>query len=151
LNKLNDEVLVYSDPETTYNLFYNTITKLINNTDAIKKPARDENGKVIPGFPGVNPEKLIWDACYDDGTVDVTKMLAAYTRLAYESYNRSKAKVESILFLNTTSLDYTIVRNGTDFMNKLGAGDVKITSGFNFNDSQQTATPAYLAPNRSKK
>lgn len=159
LRKLNDEVLIYSDPEKTYDLFYNTISTLITNLDDVAKPAKDETGKVIKdqsgkvAYPGVNAEKLIWAAIYEDGTIDVDAMMKAYTRLAYESYNRED-KVTTIMFLNTDTLDYTIVNNGPEFMDQmLGPGEatVRISGGFNFNDDQQSATPAYLAVARSPK
>jgi hypothetical protein len=44
-------------------------------------------------------------------------------------------------------LDYTIIRgeggDPTDLLEKLRAGQVKVTSGFNWNDAQQTPTPSY--------
>lgn len=145
LNKLNSDVLVYSTYELTYDLFYNTFSALITNMDEIKKGTKDAAGNTVRG---VSPEKLISNAINEDGTIDVEKMIAAYTRLAYESYNRADG-VESILFLNTSTLDYTIIRNGSDLVNKLGS-QVKITGGFNFNDDQQSATPAYLASKDKK-
>lgn len=159
LASLNDEVLVYSTPEQTFDLFYNTFSKLITNLDDIAKPGTDEKGNVIVGpdnkplFPGLKAEKLIWDACFDDGTIDVNKIMAAYTRLAYESYNRAD-HVESIMFLNTETLDYTIAKGSQDLLQKMGGGansTVRISGGFNFNDDQQSATPAYLATARSEK
>ena len=58
------------------------------------------------------------------------------------------------MFLNTETLDYTIAKNGDDLAEKmLGKGEatVRISGGFNFNDDQQSATPAYLAVARSPK
>lgn len=140
LSKLNDEVLVHSTYELTYDLFYDTFSTLITNLDLVKKSTTDSAGNKIMG---VSPEKLISGAIYEDGTIEVDDMMAAYTRLAYESYNRADG-VEAILFLNTTSLDYTIARNGKDLVGKLN-DSITITGGFNFNDDQQSATPAYLA------
>jgi hypothetical protein len=140
LTKLNDEVLIYSEYQLTYNLFMNTFKALITNLDDVQKSTKNSAGKRVLG---VSPEKLLSSAIYEDGTIDVTEMMSAYTRLAYESYNRADG-VEAILFLNTSTLDYTIIRNGTDLVSKLN-NEVTITGGFNFNDDQQSATPAYLA------
>ena len=141
LNKLNDEILIYSTPELTYELFADTFSALITNLSEVESSYVDTKGN---RFKGVKLEDVVWNTLYDDGTIDVDGIMKAYTRLAYESYNRQNG-VESILFLNTRSLDYTIARNGRDMLNKLSSNDIKITSGFNFNDSQQSASPAYLA------
>lgn len=141
LKALNEQVLIYSDYDSTYELFYNTFSTLITNLDAVQKSTKDSEGNLVRG---VSPEKLISSAINEDGTINPLQMLAAYTRLAYESYNRADG-VEAILFLHTGTLDYTIIRNGRDFMSKLTGNQVRITSGFNFNDDQQSATPAYLA------
>lgn len=140
LTKLNDEVLKYSTYELTYDLFYKTFETLITNLDEVRKPTKNSAGDRISG---VSPEKLISESIFEEGIIDPTDMMAAYTRLAYESYNRADG-VEAILFLNTSTLDYTIARNGNDLIGKLN-GDITITGGFNFNDDQQSATPAYLA------
>jgi chemotaxis protein histidine kinase CheA len=159
LNLLNEEVLIYSDPDKTFNLFYNTFATLITNLDEVAKASTDKKGDVIRGpdnkplFPGVNAQNLVWKAINEDGTIDVNAMMAAYTRLAYESYNRAD-HVESIMFLNTTTLDYSIATNSQDLLQRMGGKDqstVRITGGFNFNDDQQSATPAYLATARSEK
>jgi hypothetical protein len=140
LTTLNDEVLVYSSYELTYELFYNTFAKLITNLEDIKKSRITTAGQKIMG---VSPEKLISGSINEDGTIDVNAMMAAYTRLAYESYNRADG-VEAILFLNTISLDYTIAKDGKELISKLN-NEINISSGFNFNDDQQSATPSYLA------
>jgi hypothetical protein len=140
LTTLNDEVLIYGSYELTYDLFYNTFAKLITNLEDIKKSRITTSGQKIMG---VSPEKLVSGAINEDGTIDVNAMMAAYTRLAYESYNRADG-VEAILFLNTISLDYTIAKDGKDLISKLN-NEINISSGFNFNDDQQTATPSYLA------
>ena len=141
LTKLNDEILIYSTPELTYDLFANTFSTLITNLSEVESSYVDSKGN---RFKGVKLETIVWETLFDDGTIDVDGIMKAYTRLAYESYNREN-DVESILFLNTRSLDYTIARNGRDMLAKLASGDIKITSGFNFNDSQQSASPAYLS------
>ncbi len=140
LTSLNNEVLQYSTYDLTYELFYNTFEKLITNLDDVRKSRITTTGNKIMG---VSPEKLISGAINEDGTIDPTDMMAAYTRLAYESYNRADG-VEAILFLNTNSLDYTIAKDGKELISKLN-GEITISSGFNFNDDQQSATPAYLA------
>jgi hypothetical protein len=159
LNLLNEEVLIYSDPDKTFDLFYNTFSTLITNLDEVAKPGTTSSGEPILGpdgkslFPGVNAKNLIMKAIFEDGTINVNAMMAAYTRLAYESYNRAD-HVESIMFLNTTTLDYSIATSSQDLLGKMGGKDessVRITGGFNFNDDQQSATPAYLATARSEK
>jgi hypothetical protein len=140
LTTLNDDVLIHSTYELTYDLFYNTFEKLITNLDEIRKSRVTTTGKKVLG---VSPEKLVSGAINEDGTIDPTAMMAAYTRLAYESYNRADG-VEAILFLNTNSLDYTIAKDGKELIGKLN-NEITISSGFNFNDDQQSATPAYLA------
>ena len=125
----------------TYDLFANTFSTLITNLSEVESSYVDSKGN---RFKGVKLENIVWETLYDDGTIDVDGIMKAYTRLAYESYNRENG-IESILFLNTRSLDYTIARNGRDMLAKLESGDIKITSGFNFNDSQQSASPAYLS------
>jgi len=163
LNKLNDEVLIYSTYEKTYDLFFSTISKLITNLDDVEQPmmVNASKGKQVPklsaegeiAFPGLNAESLIDSACKDDGTIDVPTMMDAYTQLAYASYNRADG-VEAILFLNTETLDYSIARNGNDLSEKLkgvGTAPIRISSGFYWNDDQQSATPTYLATARSPK
>ena len=140
LTTLNNEVLVHSTYDLTYDLFYNTFEKLITNLDDIRKSRVTTTGKKVLG---VSPEKLVSGAINEDGTIDPIAMMSAYTRLAYESYNRADG-VEAILFLNTNSLDYTIAKDGKELISKLN-NEITISSGFNFNDDQQSATPAYLA------
>jgi hypothetical protein len=162
LEKLNEEVLVYSTYEKTYDLFFSTISKLVTNLDEIAEPMMvTMNKKQVPklsadgkiAFPGINAEEIISNAVMEDGTIIVPAMMEAYTKIAYASYNRADG-VEAIMFLNTETLDYTIAKNGEDLAGKmLGKGDatVRISGGFNFNDDQQSATPAYLAVARSPK
>ena len=162
LERLNEEVLIYSDFNKTYDLFYSTISKLVTNLDEVAEPMMVTlNKKQVPklaadgkiAFPGVNAEELIGNAVMEDGTIIVPAMIEAYTKIAYASYNRADG-VEAIMFLNTETLDYTIAKNGDDLASKmLGKGEatVRISGGFNFNDDQQSATPAYLAVARSEK
>jgi len=162
LEKLNQEILIYSTYEKTYDLFYSTISKLVTNLDEVAEPMMVTlNKKQVPklttdgkiAFPGINAEEIIGNAVMEDGTIIVPAMIEAYTKLAYASYNRADG-VEAIMFLNTETLDYTIAKNGDDLAEKmLGKGEatVRISGGFNFNDDQQSATPAYLAVARSPK
>ena len=162
LEKLNQEILVYSTYEKTYDLFFSTISKLVTNLDEVAEPMMvTSNKKQVPkltadgkiAFPGINAEEIIGNAVMEDGTIIVPAMIEAYTKLAYASYNRADG-VEAIMFLNTETLDYTIAKNGDDLAEKmLGKGEatVRISGGFNFNDDQQSATPAYLAVARSPK
>jgi hypothetical protein len=89
----------------------------------------------------------------EDGRIIVPAMMEAYTKLAYASYNRADG-VEAIMFLNTETLDYSIIQNGDDLADKMigkGVASIKFSGGFHFNDDQQSATPAYLALPRSPK
>jgi hypothetical protein len=163
LNKLNDEILIYSTYKKTYDLFFSTISTLITNLDDVEQPLMVNAGKgkqtpkLTPdgniAFPGLNAESLIDAACNDDGTINVPVMMDAYTQLAYASYNRADG-VEAIMFLNTETLDYSIARNGDDLSEKIrgaGTAPIRISSGFYWNDDQQSATPTYLATARSPK
>jgi len=163
LGRLNDEVLIYSDYNKTYDLFYSTISKLITNLDDVAEPVMINAGKgkqspkLTPdgkiAFPGVDAEELIGNAIMEDGTIIVPAMMEAYTKLAYASYNRADG-VEAIMFLNTETLDYSIIQNGDDLADKMmgkGEASVRVSGGFHFNDDQQSATPAYLAVAKSPK
>jgi hypothetical protein len=163
LEKLNDEILIYSDYNKTYDLFYSTISKLITNLDEVSEPmmVNAGKGKQVPklgpdgkiAFPGVDAEELISNAVMEDGRIIVPAMMEAYTKLAYASYNRADG-VEAIMFLNTETLDYSIIQNGDDLADKMigkGVASIKFSGGFHFNDDQQSATPAYLALPRSPK
>lgn len=148
LGKLNDEILIYSDYNSTLNLFTKTISALIANLDDVAKPGK--NPKL---FPALNAPQLIASAVNPDGTINVAHMMEVYTRLCYASYNRENG-VQAIMFLSTITLDYAITKSGEDLTSKMvGAGEatVRIAQGFTFNDSQQTASPGYLAVERSEK
>jgi hypothetical protein len=124
---LNEEILEpYSDFDKTFELFHTTIKALVLNFDKIK-----------------NADKLIATAVNQDGTVDWIKMNKAYTKIAYESYNLADG-ITTIMFLRTDTLDYTLIKDGNDLVKKLGK-TVLISSGFNWNDDQQTPTPSYNA------
>lgn len=124
---LNEEVLEpYSDFKKTYALFHDTIKALVLNFDKIDMA-----------------DKLIANAIEPDGTVNYLKINKAYTKIAYESYNMADG-ITTIMFLRTDTLDYTIVDNGDDLVNKLG-DTVIMGAGFNWNDDQQTPTPGFIA------
>lgn len=141
-NALNDEILIYSKNKAqTLDLFVSTIKSIVNNYNEVAK-------KMESTGTG-SPAGLIGSAISSNGKrVDFSKMNKAITAIAFVSYNLED-NVENILFLNTTDLSYSIVRgkdgDPTDLLNKLDSGLVKITSGFNWNDAQQTPTPAYNA------
>ena len=124
---LNEEVLEpYSNFEKTYALFHDTIKGLVLNFNKINMA-----------------DKIIANAIEQDGTVDFMKMSKAYTKIAYESYNLADG-ITTVMFLRTDTLDYTIIDDGDDLVNKLG-DTVVMGSGFNWNDDQQTPTPGYMA------
>lgn len=124
---LNEEVLEpYSDFDKTFDLFNSTIRSLVLNIDKIK-----------------NADRLIATAINQDGTVDWNKMNKTYAKIAYESYHLADG-ITSIMFLRTDTLDYSIIKDGSDLVKKLGK-TVTIGSGFNWNDDQQTPTPGYMA------
>jgi hypothetical protein len=125
LEALNKEVLEpYADPKQTEKLFVETIRRLVSNYDEIK---------------AINPTGLIKSTIKGDGTVDIPAIFKAYTRIAYESYHLADG-IDSIMFMNTDTRKYLIVKDGEDMVNKMG--DLKVTS-FTWNDDQQNPTPGY--------
>jgi hypothetical protein len=138
---LNGEVLVHSTRPATVALFVESLKSIYNNYEPLAKKMEQL---------GVgSPSGLIGQAISRDGKrVDMHKMNKAITAMAFVSYHLED-HIENILFLNTESLDYTIFRgeggDPTDLLDKIDSGLVKITSGFNWNDAQQTPTPSYNA------
>ena len=138
---LNNEILPHSTRPASVALFVGSLKSIFNNYDAVTKKMEQL---------GVgSPSGLIGQAISRDGKrVDMTKINKAITAMAFVSYHLED-HIENILFLNTESLDYTIFRgkggDPTDLLDKIDAGQVKITSGFNWNDAQQTPTPSYNA------
>jgi hypothetical protein len=138
---LNSEVLTHSTRPATVALFVESLKSIFNNYDAVAKKMEQL---------GVgSPSGLIGQAISRDGKrVEMHKMNKAITAMAFVSYHLED-HIENILFLNTESLDYTIFRgeggDPTDLLDKIDSGLVKITSGFNWNDAQQTPTPSYNA------
>ena len=139
-NALNTEVLPFStNKPQTVDLFVETFKSIFNNWEAVKK----HMARLGVG----SPEGLIGAAIGKTGhEVNLSKMNKAITAIAFVSYHLED-HIENILFLNTVSLDYTIIRgtggDPTDLLDKLDSGDVIVTSGFNWNDAQQTPTPSY--------
>lgn len=135
LTKLNDEVLAkHSTSAKTLALFTSTFKSLIKDMEQVSK--------------AVNLEKTVGAAINADGTINISAMMNAYIALCYESYKISDG-VRVIMFMNTESLDYKICRSGKELIKSIGK-DVKISSGFNWNDDQQAASPALLAINKTK-
>ena len=136
LNALNNDLLTpFSTRQMTLELFYETFNRIILNLEQVE----DSLGKTVmelidSAIPQTDDGR--------DGGIDVDDMIKAYTLLAYESYHLADG-ITTIMYLNTESLDYALVENGEDLVDRLGQ-DIKITGGFNFNDDQQTPTPAYL-------
>jgi hypothetical protein len=142
IDQLNSEVLIHSTRPATVELFVKTFRSIFNNFDPVSKHL------AYLGLP--SPETLIGNAIADDGKsiTDFDLLNEAITAIAFASYHLSNG-VENIMFLNTTTLDYTISRgkdgDPSDLIGKLQSKEVVITGGFNWNDSQQTPTPAYNA------
>jgi len=138
-NALNNEVLVYSTRAKTVELFVKTLRSIFNNYDSVKKHMETLGIGSPEGFIGAAISK-------NGQSVSLGKMNKAITAIAFVSYHLED-HIENILFLNTLSLDYTIIRgeggDPTDLLDKLDDGTVIVTSGFNWNDAQQTPTPSY--------
>jgi hypothetical protein len=140
-DQLNTEVLVHSTRVGTVSLFVDSLKSVFNNYNAVAKKMNE--------LGLGSPSGLIGAAISRDGKrVDMHKMNKAITAMAFVSYHLED-HIENIFFLNTESLDYTIFRgqggDPTDLLDKIDSGEVKITSGFNWNDAQQTPTPSYNA------
>jgi len=122
---LNEEVLEpYSTRKKTFQLFSKTIKAMILNYDQIP-----------------NADKILKDAINRGGTVDYDRITKAYSYITFLSYKLSD-NIEKILFLKTDTLDYYIVNNIDEFMEALG-DKIVVSSGFTWNDDQQSPTPAY--------
>jgi hypothetical protein len=140
-DQLNNEVLVHSTRVGTVSLFVDSLKSIFNNYNAVAKKMNE--------LGLGSPSGLIGAAISRDGKrVDMHKMNKAITAMAFVSYHLED-HIENIFFLNTESLDYTIFRgkdgDPSDLLDKIDSGEIKITSGFNWNDAQQTPTPSYNA------
>ncbi len=73
-------------------------------------------------------------------------MNIAYSKIAYTSYHLADG-ITTVMLLRTDTLDYTILRNADDLVNKMSGDNATIeaNSGFNWNDDQQTPTSGYTA------
>ena len=91
----------------------------------------------------VPKDELINKAINADGTIDYNEMTKAWSRIAYESYRLSDG-IQVIMFLRTDSLNFVIIDDGDDFINKFDSLKV---SGFVWNDDQQNPTPGFLPSN----
>jgi hypothetical protein len=135
LNALNTDLLTpFSTRELTTSLFWETFNKIILNLDEVEESLGQTAAELI--------DAAIPDDGGRDGGIDVDAIISAYTKLAYESYHLADG-ITTIMYLNTESLDYALIEDGEDLVSRIGK-DIKITGGFNFNDDQQTPTPAYL-------
>ena len=124
---LNNEILIHSNRNLSFQLFWNTIKALVLNI------------KEIP-----DAESLVKNAIEQDGQVDYDKMTQAYTKIAYESYHLADG-VTNILLLNTKNLHFHIIASGDNLVQSIQNGNIKYGGGFNWNDDQQTPTPGYMA------
>lgn len=136
LAALNNDILrPFSTRSLTTELFFNTFERIILNLDQVEASLGQTAAELIDAaIPETEDGR--------DGGIDVDAMIKAYTLLAYESYHLADG-ITTIMYLHTDSLDYALVEDGYDLVNRLGS-DIKMTGGFNFNDDQQTPTPAYL-------
>lgn len=138
-DRLQQDVFPYVSDEQKSDLFVKLFKSLVGNYDAVEKELKRLR---MPA-----PEEYIRRAL--DGPQErlYTNMNKAMTAIAFTSYRLSEEHPwDAILFLNTSSLNYTIVRSAKELINAINTGDVVITGGFNFNDAQQTPTPGYNAP-----
>ena len=163
-NALNAEVIEpYATPEQTADLFISSIKALVQNYDALGKPATNQDGTPNKHHVPFDPKKLIIEAItqekgppskdYPDGriytTVDKEKMNIAYSKIAYASYHLADG-ITTVMLLRTDNLDYTIFRGADDLVGKMKSGNVVTglnggSGGFNWNDDQQTPTAGYMS------
>ena len=151
--KLNEEVLRYSNFDLTFKLFRNAIDGsqnqkgLVQNYDELNKPATYADGTANNHHKPFNPDALIAAAVKESGkgdgkTIDFDKITPAFTKIAYASYHLADGITE-IMLLNTSTLDYTMIKDAEDFKQQMINGNVTAGS-FSWNDDQQTATPGYM-------
>jgi hypothetical protein len=151
--KLNEEVLRYSNFDLTFKLFRNAIDGsqnqkgLVQNYDELNKPATNTEGTPNEHHKPFNPDALIAAAVKESGqgdgkTIDFDKITPAFTKIAYASYHLADGITE-IMLLNTSTLDYTMIKDAEDFRQQMVGGNISAGS-FSWNDDQQTATPGYM-------
>ena len=152
--KLNAEVLPYSNFDLTFKLFRNAIDGspknipgLVGNYDELNKPATKTEGTPNEHHKPFDPDALIAAAVKESGqgdgkTIDFDKITPAFTKIAYASYHLADGITE-IMLLNTSTLDYTMIKDAEDFRQQMVGGNISAGS-FSWNDDQQTATPGYM-------
>ena len=152
--KLNAEVLPYSNFDLTFKLFRNAIDGspenipgLVGNYDELNKPATNTEGTPNEHHKPFDPDALIAAAVKESGTgdgktIDYDKITPAFTKIAYASYHLADGITE-IMLLNTSTLDYTMIKDAEDFRQQMVGGNITAGS-FSWNDDQQTATPGYM-------
>ena len=154
--KLNAEVLPYSNFDLTFKLFRNaidgsdnnkTVKGLVQNYDELNKPATNTEGTPNEHHKPFDPDALIAAAVKESGsgdgkTIDYDKITPAFTKIAYASYHLADGITE-IMLLNTSTLDYTMIKDAEDFRQQMVGGNITAGS-FSWNDDQQTATPGYM-------
>lgn len=152
--KLNAEVLPYSNFDLTFKLFRNAIDGspgnipgLVGNYDELNKPATKTEGTPNEHHKPFDPDALIAAAVKESGqgdgkTIDFDKITPAFTKIAYASYHLADGITE-IMLLNTSTLDYTMIKDADDFRQQMVGGNISAGS-FSWNDDQQTATPGYM-------
>ena len=160
--KLNAEVLKLYSPlnirtgaalNMTYDLFRNTIdgsdnNGLVQNYDELNKTATNTDGSINTHHKPFDPDALIAAAVKESGsgdgkTIDYDKITPAFTKIAYASYHLADGITE-IMLLNTSTLDYTMIKDAEDFRQQMVGGNITAGS-FSWNDDQQTATPGYMS------
>ena len=145
LEKLNNEVLEpYSNFDMTYNLFHDTIKGLVQNYDAISKPATNDDGTPNEHHKPFDPSALIGGAIKQNGEVDIEKMNVAYSKIAYTSYHLADG-ITTVMLLRTDNLNFTIVDDGDDLVDNMERNQVSTGGGFTWNDDQQSPTPGYMS------
>jgi hypothetical protein len=137
--KLNEEVLPFSNYTSTVNLFTKTIKTIVGNHEKIDEFFKKNNERSI--------DDLIKTAISQDGkSVQFKVMNGVYSKIAFLSYKLSEEQPwDAILFLNTTSLNYYIIRTADELVDAINNDELKVSGGFNWNDAQQTPTPTYNA------
>jgi hypothetical protein len=125
IKALNTEVLgPYSDFSKTQKLLTNVFRRIVKNYAELK-----------------DFDKAIKLMIAPDGTIKPDYM-KYYGKIVYDSYNKADG-VTNIILINTNNLQFTVIRDSKDLMNRVGQ-DFKPTGGFNWNDNQQTASPQFI-------
>jgi len=125
IKALNTEVLgPYSDFTKTQKLLTNVFRRIVKNYAEL-----------------TDFDKAIELMIAQDGTIKPDYM-KYYGKIVYDSYNKADG-VTNIILINTNNLQFTVIRNSKDLMNRVGQ-DFKPTGGFNWNDNQQTASPQFV-------